>query len=92
MVLVLTSGTVTNAATSGPDKTLEIVVYVDNVATAWKQQVQLPANTSRPWLLLGSLSLPGGGPAHDITVKASVTSTGAVSVGPNGSVTVTALP
>ena len=35
------------------DKTVEIVIYVDNVATAWKQQIQVPANSTRPWQLLG---------------------------------------
>jgi predicted component of type VI protein secretion system len=92
MVLALASGSVTNPATSGQDKLVEIVIYVDNVATPWKQLVQVPPGSSRPWSLLGSVALPGGGAAHNITVKANVTNSGSVNLGPNGTLTVTTLP
>jgi hypothetical protein len=91
MVFVLASGNTTNTATGGTDKTLEVVVYVDNVATSWKQQVQVPASTSRSWQVLGAVSLPAGTSNHVVTIKTNLIGSGTMSVGPSAFMTVTAL-
>src|SRR5439155_10190188 len=49
MVLILTTGTASNGSNSGPDRNLDVVIYVDGVATPWKQTVVVPSGSSRYW-------------------------------------------
>jgi len=85
MVLILTTGTGV-----GTNKSVDIVIYVDGVATnpVWKQTITT-TSSGTPWQLLSSVALAAG--THTVSVRATGGGNGSADL-KGAAMTVTVLP